>query len=162
MRVNPIYSDFSITTSITRSTDATQYTAGDAITSATTTPLTFSNIGVNAGQTVLVTDILVTSSVKGAASPLMNIWLFNATPTATADNSALALSDAQNNTVEAVIPMSEGYTATNNARLEKYGSPRQITLGSTTRDLFALLEATSTYTPTASEVITVTLKGLRL
>jgi hypothetical protein len=163
MRVNPILDTFKITTTLTRSTDATQYTAGDAVTSATTTPLTFTDVGVNNGQTILVTECMVTSSIKSTGDLLnASLWLFNTSPTATADNSAFALTDADNNCVEAVIPLTETNSATNNARVSNYNFERQIVLGSTTRNLFGLLQVNNAYVTSASELFTITVKGQRL
>lgn len=144
------------TAQYTRPNDTTAYAAGDALSNSTTAPtaLTF-----NVPFESILNEVLITSSVKGGTLPQFKLWLFDTSPTAVNDNEALALSDAQNDTVIAVIPFgsSTQSSATNNARLEATALQRIIKAKTTS--IYGLIEVTNTYTPAANEVIKVTLKG---
>lgn len=147
--------------SFTRPNDTTQYAIGDAISDSTSapTPITFSEICDFMGGTLVLYEVIITSSAKQGTLPQMNLWLFNTIPTATNDNSALSLTDTQNNTCIAVIPLTTSFSATNNSRLEVSNLRRILRLASSSKNLYGLLEATNTYTPVANEVFTITIKG---
>ena len=155
--------------SFSRPADTTQYAAGDAVSDSTSSPtvLSFENITDKAQGAILIQEVLVTSSANESTLPKFNLWLFDAEPTAINDNAAFTLTDAENNTVQAVIALdsdnadTRAYTATNNSRMEGTNRQRIIRLGTNTT-LYGLLEVTNAYTPVSGETFTITLKGLIL
>jgi hypothetical protein len=141
----------------TRPANTTAYTAGDALSDSASAPtvLTFTSIPFDS----ILNEVLVTSSVKGGTLPQFKLWLFDTAPTPVNDNAALALTDAENDTVVAVIALGESSqsSAVNNARLEATAQQRIIRAKTTV--LYGLIEVTNAYTPASEEVIKVTIKG---
>jgi hypothetical protein len=153
--------DSQLDVTFTRPADTNAYTAGDALSNSTTAPtaLTFTGIGNSLGCTLMITDIIVTSTTKGATLPNLNLWLFNSLPTATNDNAAFAVTDAHNLLVEAVIPLTLTYSAVNNSRVEAHNISAVVDLKSDSTNLYALLEVTNAFTPGSADVFVIRIKG---
>lgn len=142
------------TTSITRPSDSTDYAAGDAI--AASTPAvggqTWSNAARASGKTVILTDLIVTSSAV-AATPLSGeVWIFDSSVTAVADNAALAFSDAEAQTLVGIVPFSLALGVNNSHCHVQNLNIVITTVGSA--DLRFLVKATNAYDPTSGEVLT--------
>lgn len=84
----------------TRPNDTTTYTAGDVICNAAT--LVFPG-AIPTGCTIL-NYATITSSQNAAAKPNLELWVFNTTIAAVADNAAFAPTDAEMLTLVAVVP----------------------------------------------------------
>ncbi len=156
--------DSGVSVSFTRPANTTAYAVGDAVSNSTSAPtvLEFENIAQEQSKTIIVQEAIITSSQKGSPLPQFNLWLFNASPTAINDNAAFSLSDTENNTVQAVIPLTSQFSATLNSRVEATNLQRIVRTGSSTNSIYALLEVTNVYTPASGETLTITLKGISL
>ena len=152
-----------VSCAFSRPADTTQYAIGDAISDSTSAPtvLTFSDVGTDFAQFFTLDFVIVTTTAKQSTLPQINLWLFDAAPTAVNDNAAFALSDAENDSVLRVVELTSVYSATNNARLENFACESLLRMGSTTKNLYGALVAANTYTPVASETFNVTIGGYR-
>ena len=155
---------FDVSASITRPANASAYAAGDAIADTTATASsavnTFASVsGVNGGR-IRLDEVSCTLSVVPGTTPTLELWILDSEPTAQADNAGLDFTDAENNTVVAVIPLVQTFSATNNMRLEATNLNRFISLASGTTTLWWELKVTNATTPSASDVYTVKCKGL--
>jgi hypothetical protein len=147
--------------SIIRPDNTNQYTAGDAIGTASSSLLTFAGVGAKekAATGWIINATLVTSGVAGTAGDF-ELWLFNAAPTAAADADAFTPSDAQMKaSLLGVIKFStEIASAANRAYM---ADPEQLPLAfkcpDDSRTLYGVLVSRSTYTPIALEEYTVSL-----
>lgn len=164
--VSATYDTFNVSATMTKSTAVDPYSINDVMSDSTSAPtvITFSNVGTYLGQPLCISDVSITDTVYSTSLlPSFNLWLFNAAPTAINDNLPLAITDAENDTVVAVIPLIDSYHgSTNNARFEASGIQHLVKLSTTVMDLYGVLEVTSTYTPAIAETLKITVKGYRL
>lgn len=155
---------FNVNTTITRPADTTAYAVGDAITDSTSAPTTASVSSVGSGNSgaIEIDSVIVTSTVKGTILPYLKLFISNASFTATNDNSAFALSDAENDAGACVIDMGAPYSATNNARLDRHDLGIVMNTGASDNKLYLALIADNAYTPASGEVFKIILRGRRL
>jgi hypothetical protein len=146
------------------STDSTTYAVDDVISSSTSagTFMTFSNVGSENGQSCNIVGAKITCTVKQSLLPSVELWLFSATPTAENDNANFTITDAENDTVVAVIPFTGTwmYSALN-SRYDLNSINYPIVLGASTTHLYGILVVKNAYVPVSStpgESFTVTLK----
>lgn len=147
-----------LTAQFTRSSTVTAYAVGQVMSAGAT--LSIANATAVSGGFLEIRDIVLTSSVKGSPLPYANIWILSDTYTAISDYTAVTLSDAENRTVEAVIPLNQQFSATNNGRVEAHGLSTLVKLAGTT--LYFIVEMTNAYTPANGEVIDVTFTARRV
>lgn len=147
-----------LTAQFTRSSTVTAYAAGQVMSAGAV--LSIANAVANAGDFLEIRDIMISSSVKGTPLPYFNIWILDSTYGAISDYTAVTLSDAENRTVEAVIPVNQQFSATNNGRVEAHGLSNLVKLTGTT--LYFILEVTNAYTPGNGEVIDVMINARRV
>jgi hypothetical protein len=140
--------------SFSRPANTTAYAAGDAVTDSTSAPTTIQFEGVNT-QSIRIDSIAITSD-NAVTAPALELWLFDSDPTATNDNSAFALTDADNNNVIGVVNF-DNYGATNNWLLTSTGI--NITASLETTSLYGLLKVQSAYTPASGETFNLSLRG---
>lgn len=153
------YNLYRVTTNFTRPNDTNAYAVGDAVTNSTSAPavfqLDFGAIGAEAAQGMEVRKLAVVSSAKQATLPLLNVFLSNATFTATNDNSALDIADA---TMEAGGSWfscdAQNYTASN-SRCAYIGCPAPMVLAAADTKLYGAIQAANAYTPVANEKFTI-------
>lgn len=149
-----------ITASYTRPADTTAYAAGDSFANSTSSPtyLTFTSIASASGKSGIITDVFVSSTAAAAMSG--ELWLFDQAPTATNDNAAFALTDADAQKAIAKIPFTTSVDATNNAVAHASVSPIGFT-GNGSANLFGLVRVTQAYTPANAEVLQFRLKAIQ-
>lgn len=159
MAVNSQVIDSNLT--FTRPANTTAYADGDAITDSASSPsvLEFENVGSGSSQFVEITNVILTTTAA-AAAPGVELWLFDTTFTAVNDNSAFTLTDAENLTVVAVVPIGNKFAATNNGFLQSDDLTKIVKLGEGT-SLYGMLVATASYTPANAEVFDITLFAKR-
>lgn len=156
---------FAASASLTRPADTTAYAVGDAVSNSTGAPavLQLTLPGAANGQSYVVTDVIVTSSVKGATLPQFTAILAAATFTATADNAALALDQA---TFEAVttsfIALTEQNSTNARSRVAATGLNLVRSLAAGDTKLYATLKADNAYTPASGETLTLIVHGYLL
>lgn len=147
-----------VETSITRPADTTAYADGDAVTDSTSTPndSEFSGCSrVNDGSGVILSATLI-DSVNGTVPTGFDLFLFDTAPTATNDNTAFALTDANANDCIGVISFtsaSDGIDAgANNYIYHKSGLNIPFVCSGGATKLYGLLVVRGAYTPASAEV----------
>jgi hypothetical protein len=147
-----------LTGTLTRSSTATAYTAGDAVSAGAV--LSIANATAVSGGFLEIRDVRIVSSIKGSPLPYFNLWILSATYTAQTDYDPVTLSDAENLTVEAIIPVNQQNSATNTASVEAHGLSNLVKLSGTT--LYYILEITNAYTPGNAETLDVIINARRV
>lgn len=150
---------FNITATLTRPADTTAYAAGDAVTDSTSAPtdLEFIGSGGSGGGTLSITN--ATLSKSGPNLDVFHLYLFTAAVTATNDNAAFALTDANNDTCIGVINFGTGTAAANNSFYNTGVIDVRVPLDSGSQTIYGLLRATAGFTPLSAETFKITLKG---
>lgn len=154
----------SISVSFTRPNDSTPYTAGDAV-GAASAILTFTGMaaaGSNPGRNLLITSASLRVDVAAVPSGMstFRLHIYNAAPTAIADNAAWDLvagdRSAYQGYIEFTAPTDMGSTLW--SQLDSVNHQVQLAAGSTT--LYGVLQTQGAYTPTAQAVKTLTLRAV--
>ena len=156
---------FKILQTFTRDTSVTAYSAGDAINNAVATPAIMSQdlaaqgaVSATPGTFYVITNARVISSIKGSGLAV-NVCIFPATFTATADNSELSVDDTTAALGGIIIPCQNNYTLAVNARCVSDPGWWEGQFASASTTLYFALQAVSAYTPTSGEVFTVVIEG---
>lgn len=162
--VSPLGFPVSVSVDITRPADTTAYAANDALSNSTSAPtsggFTLSNICRKSGGSVLITDMIVTSS-NDPATPLQGeIFLFNQSVTNINDNAAFAVSDSEIKTC--VGRVSFALEDVGNNDYFHAQNLNFVATASGSADLRFLVRVKNAYTPASAEVITVIFKGIQL
>ena len=150
---------------ITRPADTNAYTAGDLIANSTTAgsvvPMRFGVSGLaNAGRGLVKAARLLKSATT-TTDAQFRVWLFTASPTVTnGDNGALAVATAATIMRALAIDMQTTALAMGGGHLQYAAFSPEVCfdLGSETRAIYGLLEATDGYVPASAETFTVTLE----
>lgn len=153
----------------TRPNNATQYTAGDAVsdnaTTATVATFTLSNMATGVGLGGHITTMLLHKTDQDLTGADFDVYLFRAAPSGAnfEDNAAVALTDAEwqscvnfvqfRASADSVSVNTGDLLARTNLNIH-YGFG-----GMTTRDLYVVIVARGTYTPFAEEVFTLNISG---
>lgn len=148
-----------VTANFTRPADITAYAVGDAVTNSTSAPTVFQldlgALGAVNGQAIEIRKLVVVSSAKQATLPLLNVFLSDATFTATNDNSALDIADT---TMEAggawFVCDVQAYTASN-SRVAHLGCTAPMILAAADTKLYGTIQAANAYTPVSGEKFTI-------
>jgi hypothetical protein len=162
--VSPLGFPVTVATDVTRPADTTAYAANDAISNSTSAPtsggFTLSGIARKSGGSVLITDIIVTSSADPATPLQGEIFLFNQSVTNINDNTAFAVSDSEIKTCVGRV----GFALEDVGNNDFYHAQNVNILAtcSGSANLRFLLRAKNAYTPASSEVLTITVKALQL
>lgn len=143
---------------LTRPNDTTAYTLGDAISNSTSAPTTiqFERVSGTAGRFVRVSRLTINKT--GVSVPSLQLWLFTKNVTATNDNSAFSLTDADNINTAAVINLYTVNTAVNNSFYDSGEISVDIELDSAETKLYGLIKTMEDFTPEAQEVFRLTLQ----
>ncbi len=150
-----------IATSKTRPGDTATYAAGDTISEATSssTVWTFSKVVRKAGGSGTIGQVVIDDSSSPALKLQAELWLFDTAPTADQDNAAFTPTDAEMQTVVAVIPINGSHvgTASGNTLLTSGAVAAPFRCASNVQDLFGVLVARNAYIPTNAEVFNIRL-----
>jgi len=144
-----------ITTSITRPNDTTTYAAGDVIGTASSQVLTFNGVSTPFVQGAgAVCGVQVISSAAPATLPSLELWLFKTAPTAAADNTAWAVTDAELLDLIGVIPLANTYVglASGNHVQQAAQTLVNFNLPSGSDVIYGVLVVRNAYVPVAQEV----------
>lgn len=152
-----------ITATLTRPSDTTAYAADDAVSSSTSAPTisTFTGCARATGLGGTILGCVMTDSAYSATPGQYDLWLLDTTTTPTNDNTAFAPSDADANTLVAVIPLNVVSNGTKTAGtggnmvFTWQGIRPFVTAGSA--NLFGLLVVRNAYTPISAEVFQIRL-----
>ncbi len=143
----------------TRPADTTAYAVGDAVTNSTSAPTVFEidlgALGAVAGQGLEIRKLSVVSSVKGATLPLFNVFLSNATFTATNDNAALDIADATQEADGSWFACDVQNSTASNARASYVNVASPMVLAAADTKLYGTIQAANAYTPASGEKLTI-------
>lgn len=160
----PLGFPVSISTDITRPADTTAYAANDALSNSTSSPtsggFTLSGICRKSGGSVLITDVIVTTSNDASTLLQGEVWIFNQSVTNINDNAAFAVSDSEIKTCVAKVPFALEDAGNNGFYHSQNLSILATASGSA--DLRFLVRVKNAYTPANAEVITVIVKGIQV
>ena len=102
--VKPLGNMVTCTTTVTRAANVTTYTAGDNVGSTPANGYVITNAARVSGGSGIITDMFVQWDDITVTKMQGEVWILDTNFTATADNSALTLSDAEAKTVVGIIP----------------------------------------------------------
>lgn len=145
--------------SITRPNDTTAYTANDVVGTSPATNLQFDGCSDVAGGSVEIKGVSLEIDVAAvpAGMDVFRLHLYNAAPTAIADNTAFNLPAGDRakylGNITITLPVDLGATLW--ANVDNLSFKRDLAVGSTS--LYGILETVGGYTPTAQAVKKVTL-----
>jgi hypothetical protein len=151
---------FSVTGSITRPADTTQYATGDQVSNHTATPtiVTLASVARIAGAGVWINNVALVSTNPAAAAGSFRLHLFDTTLTPNNDNAAFNPSDGERLTEVARFDLDVADYGTSNYRYTLSAPwPKYVKCLGTS--LFASLEARNAYTPANAEVFSILLQG---
>lgn len=162
--VSPLGFPVTVQTDVTRPADTTAYAINDAISNSTTSPttggFTLSGIARRSGGSVLITDVIVTSSADPATPLQGEVFLFNQAVTNINDNAAFAVSDAEINTCVGRVGFALEDVGNNDFYHAQNLNILVTCVGSA--DLRFLLRAKNAYAPASGEVFRITVKAIQL
>lgn len=156
--------------SFTRPNDSTQYSAGDAVSDATTTATAATflipSMGAGSGMGGIIHSVTLHKSDQDQTGADFDIYFFKSQPVATGwdDNAAVAITDTEWQSCVGFV----SFTASTDARSVVTGDiycksnldlPYECGTDTTTvvAPLYYLIIARGTYTPAAQEVFTLTI-----
>jgi hypothetical protein len=147
------------TVNLTRPSNATPYDAGDAIgDTGGSAILTFANMGKSTGGEIIITSVELEIDLTTSAIGAVNLRLYNASPTAIADNIAWDLVSGDRGKylgkIQLSAPTDEGSTLFS----DNDGINKQITLA--TGSLFVIMQTVSGFTPTTGAVKRLTIHAI--
>ena len=146
---------FRSTVSITRPSNTTAYTAGDVVgDTGGSAILTLSNIGPSGGYVLIQSAALIFSdSSVPSGMGAFRVHLYNASPTAIADNAAFDLVSGDRSSymgyIEFAAPLDLGSTIY--TQLDYPGRLIKLAAGSST--LYAEIETRGAYTPVSASTV---------
>ena len=157
--------------SITRPNDANIYTAGDAISDNATTATAAGCFTLDfktpaAGGSIQLTDFTLHKSDHDVTAATFWLLLFDAMPAVAGweDNGALAITDAEMLTCKAVVTFPAASWAnviTGDVMTVCPTQPIGIVFPAGSTTLYGILVAGDAYTPSASEILTLTAHAIR-
>ena len=155
-----------LSATLTRPTEGspTQYTAGDIVSDSLSAPTVNKLLGAALanGRGGTIKAVTLIDSAKLTTAGDFELWLMSATYTATNDNAAAALTDAQAKTVEAIISLpgsgsfvtNAGADAAGNRVYQVKGIDKDFKCAAASKDLWWVLVARNAYTPVSAEEFT--------
>lgn len=158
-----------VSDSFTRPADTTAYAAGDAIADSASAP-TVNEIAKCARKTGgggLIESVILIDSANVATALEAELWIFDKTVTPDNDNAAFTPTDAEAETVVAIIPLTTSYVgdATAGAGGNRVYLPaavnKKFKCQANSRSLFWALVARNAYVPVSAEKFTVKLNLLQ-
>lgn len=141
-----------IKTTVVRPADTNAYAANDAFSNSTTLPLagTFAGAARVSGGSGKITDAIISMSASAAFQG--EIWVFDQNVTATNDNGALSVSDADVLNLVGIIPFNTTDITGANAVSYVTGLDMRFTcVGS--QNLKFLVKVIAAFTPASAEVL---------
>lgn len=161
--VSPLGFPVTVSTDVTRPADAAVYAVNDALSNSTTTPttggFTLSNIARKSGGSVLITDMIVTSS-NDTPTIQGEVWLFNQAVTNINDNAVFSVTDTEIKTCVGRVGFAFEDVGSNGFFHAQNLNILATCVGSA--NLRFLIRVKNAATPGTSEVITVIVKAIQL
>ena len=157
-----------VSDSITRPTNTTDYAAGDVISEATTNDhFTFQDCGDEPTFTGTIDAARLSSSAYVSTAPDAELWLFHTDIAEVADNSAAAITDAENRTLIGIIDFPTANWKTGNpasgasgnhvCETRNIGLPFVLAKVKDAPHIYGQLIVRNAYVPVSGEIFTVEL-----
>ena len=89
--------------SVTRPTNTDAYTIGDVVGTATTATLIIPNASFGEFDAGIIQQVIVSASAYVAVAPDLELWLFDSTVAAIADNAAFTPTDTEMGTLVGIV-----------------------------------------------------------
>jgi hypothetical protein len=155
-------SSTSISGTQTRPDNTTPYSINDVVGTDAATNGTLANIAPVAGGAILINSIGLRIDAAAIPSGMGNyaIHLFNAAPTAIADNAAWVLADADRAKYLGAITLNTPVDVGGTLWSQTDGINKKVQCAAASRTLYYQLQTLAAYTPTALVVKTVTVDAL--
>lgn len=153
---------------VTRPANTTTYTAGDVVGTAVTATIEFNNASSGEFECAILQQAIVSSSAYVATAPDLELWLFDTTVAAIADNAAFAPTDAELATLVGIVQFETANwkvgTATAGAGGNACCVASNISIPFNTKkgthSLFGVLVMRNAYVPVSGEIFTCRLQVL--
>lgn len=155
------YKWFDTSAQFTRQNNTTAYAVGQVVGTVAAGYQTYT-VTDSSGQGFLLNDVMVSSSVKQTVTPFFKLWLTDAPFTSNGDATALSISTTEVVGKWLVVPVNEVSGATATTYAAASGLNHYFRPAATDNKVYGVLVADNAYTPAASEVFTVHLRGLML
>lgn len=146
----------------TRPNNTTAYTAGDVVGTDAATNMEFTNVASVAGASIIINRVGLRVDVNAVPSGMgaFRLHLYNAAPTAIADNAAYNLPSGDRAKYLGYIDIDTPIDLGDTLYVEMKNVGFNCTL--VTTSIFGILQTIGAYTPTAEAVKTVTLSVLEV
>ena len=155
-----------ISTSVTRTADTTTYAVGDVVGNGAV--LTFRGAARRSGEGGVIQQAIIFSSAYVATAPDLELWLFDTTITADADNATFTPTDAELATLIGIIEfptadwhggdLTAGVGGNHVCCVQNIGMPFNA-IGNDSA-IYGVLVTRNAYVPISAEVFTVRLQIL--
>jgi len=138
-----------------RPANVTQYAAGDQVTDAAASVLTFAAPRISGGTGVIIHAVCV-DSVNAAVKPDLRLYLFSATPTVVTDNLPWTPTDANMATLIGFVNFSawEEGLAGAAGNCASFAANLNIPFDAVAASIFGLAVMRNIYTPASGEIFT--------
>ena len=154
---------WTITQTITRPANATQYTAGDGVSTAAGAVLTFAGVAPFAGMGGRINSLYVHKTKQDETTAAFDLNLFDTTFVAAgvSDNDAVAITDAEWQTGIGFVEMlaADWRDVKTGSMWHKTNLDLTYICAADSTSLFGAMIARGTYTPASGEVITIRMSG---
>ena len=152
---------YSATATQTRPDNTTAYTALDVVGADPAAVLEFANIGP-AGEHIEITASLLRIDINAVPSGMagQRLHLFNAAPTAIADNAAFDLPSGDRAKYLGFIDLGTPIDLGATLAVQSKGQGHVVKLATGVTSLFGVLQTIDGYTPASQTVTTITLRSL--
>ncbi|RJE47674.1 hypothetical protein A7K50_03230 [Dehalobacter sp. MCB1] len=146
-------------TSFTRPADTTAYTANDVVGPAVTGNLSFSDVSMISGAPIKIESAMMEIDVAAVPSGMstFRLHIYNAAPTAIADNAAFNLIAADRSKYLGYITFSTPVDFGDTLISDVSALKKIIKLADNSTSLYGILETIGAYTPTSAAVKKITL-----
>jgi hypothetical protein len=151
---------FEVPFTITRPNNTTNYSIEQALNTSTTSTTVFSinlsSLGVIAGETIQIQNIVISSNANQTVLPQINVFVGNTTFASTNDG---VPQDIPSSVVGHVIPCINTYALSSSSRCQSDPNPYLIQLASGNTTIYLATWFANAYTPIANEIFKLTIGG---
>ena len=146
--------------SVTRPADTTAYAPGDVVGTAVTGTLIIPNASFGEFDAGIIQQAVVVSSAAVGTSPDLELWLFDSTVAAIADNAAWAPTDAEMLTLVGIVefPTADWKLASTSAVCVADNISLPFNTKKGTSKLYGVLVVRNAYVPVSGEIFTLRLQ----
>lgn len=155
------YKYFDTSAQFTRQNNTTAYAVGQVVGTTTAGYQTYT-VTDSSGQGFVLNAVMVSSNIKQATTPFFRLWLSDAAFASNGDGTALSISTTEIVGRWLQVPINEVVGATATTYAAATGLQHYFRPALTDNKVYGVLQADNAYTPGASEVFTVHLRGIML